>query len=83
MKLFLLDYIVEHDDRHAGNIGILRCSETGKILSQSLFYDFNWCFSGYSVDIPLITFYEYSHAVEDFINRVTFSTAMSNNILKK
>ena len=52
MALFIVDYLVEHDDRHWGNYGFLRDSKTGEYLSMAPFYDFDWSWSGAAVPLP-------------------------------
>ena len=68
--LLLVDYLVEHDDRHSGNIGHLRCANTGKFLKMAPFYDFDWCFSSYSIPLPEKMFCDYNDVVTDFCSRV-------------
>ena len=71
VNLLLLDYIVEHDDRHSGNIGILRCSHTGRRLdTMSPWYDFDWCFSDNVIPLPGIIFADYRDLVSDFVTKV-------------
>jgi hypothetical protein len=50
--LFVIDYLVEHDDRHRGNLGMLRDTNTGAYLGMAPYYDFNWAWSGESVALP-------------------------------
>lgn len=69
--MLLLDYIVEHDDRHAGNIGHLRSSLTGEILGMAPFFDFDCCFSSAVIPPPMSIFVDYSEEVDDFVRRVS------------
>jgi len=50
--LFVVDYLVEHDDRHWGNYGFLRDTNTGDYLSMAPYYDFDWSWSGAVVPLP-------------------------------
>jgi hypothetical protein len=50
--LFAVDYLVEHDDRHWGNIGILRDANTGAYISMAPYFDFDWIWTGFSVELP-------------------------------
>ena len=68
--LLLIDYLVEHDDRHSGNIGHLRCANTGKFLKMAPFYDFDWCFSSFSIPLPEKLFSNFNDTVKDFCDRV-------------
>jgi hypothetical protein len=52
VALFVLDYLVEHDDRHWGNLGWLRDTETGEYLRMSPYYDFDWAWSDGVVALP-------------------------------
>jgi len=52
VALFVVDYLVEHDDRHWGNYGFLRDSNTGEYLSMAPYYDFDWSWSGAVVPLP-------------------------------
>jgi len=52
VELFVVDYLVEHDDRHWGNYGFLRDSNTGEYLSMAPFYDFDWSWSDAVVPLP-------------------------------
>jgi len=52
VALFVVDYLVEHDDRHWGNYGFLRDSNTGEYLSMAPYYDFDWSWSGSVVPLP-------------------------------
>ena len=71
VKLLLVDYLVEHDDRHSGNIGILRCSKSGKrLLQMAPWYDFDWCFSDNVTPIPNIVFDKFTNTVDFFIQKV-------------
>ena len=67
INLLLLDYLVEHDDRHSGNIGHLRDADSGKILGMAPFYDFDWCFSSYSLPLPDKVFKYYIGIINQFI----------------
>jgi len=50
--LFVVDYLVEHDDRHWGNIGFIRDSDTGQYLSMAPYYDFDWVWTDGVVKLP-------------------------------
>ena len=50
--LFVVDYLVEHDDRHWGNLGFIRDSETGQYLSMAPYYDFDWVWTDGVVRLP-------------------------------
>jgi len=52
VALFVVDYLVEHDDRHWGNYGFLRDSNTGEYISMAPYYDFDWSWSSAVVALP-------------------------------
>lgn len=52
VSLFVLDYLVEHDDRHWGNFGFIRDSNTGEYLSMAPYYDFDWIWSDGTIPLP-------------------------------
>ena len=52
VSLFVLDYLVEHDDRHWGNFGYLRDSNTGQYLGMAYYYDFDWAWSDAVIPLP-------------------------------
>jgi len=52
VALFVIDYLVEHDDRHWGNYGFLRNSNTGEYISMAPYYDFDWSWSSAVVPLP-------------------------------
>ena len=60
VALFVVDYLVEHDDRHWGNYGFLRDSNTGEYLSMAPYYDFDWAWSGAVVPLPENAFSNHS-----------------------
>ena len=83
VKLLLIDYIVEHDDRHSGNVGILRCSETGRRLRRMApWYDFDWCFSDNVIPIPNLVFTDYRDLAMDFVAMVE-NLLLSSKIIAK
>jgi len=52
VSLFVLDYLVEHDDRHWGNFGFLRNTDTGDYTGMAYFYDFDWAWSDATIPLP-------------------------------
>ena len=52
VALFVIDYLVEHDDRHWGNYGFLRSANTGEYVSMAPYYDFDWSWSSAVVPLP-------------------------------
>ena len=66
VALFVVDYLVEHDDRHWGNYGFMRNSDTGEYEGMSPYYDFDWVWSDGVVALPNNAIGEYS----DFIGKL-------------
>lgn len=59
VSLFVVDYIVEHDDRHDGNFGFLRNADTGEYASMAPYFDFDWAFCSNCTPLPEIAFKKY------------------------
>jgi len=59
VTLFVIDYLVEHDDRHWGNYGFLRDANTGEYLKMAPYYDFDWAWSGGVTPLPGNAFQHY------------------------
>ena len=60
VALFTVDYLVEHDDRHWGNLGYLRSADTGQYLSMAPYYDFDWAWSDGVAPLPANAMSEHS-----------------------
>ena len=52
VALFVIDYLVEHDDRHWGNIGFIRDADSGSYISMAPYYDFDWVWTDSVVNLP-------------------------------
>ena len=63
VTLFVIDYLVEHDDRHWGNYGFLRDANTGMYLGMAPYYDFDWAWSGGVVQLPGNAFEGFSELI--------------------
>jgi len=65
VSLFVLDYLVEHDDRHWGNFGFMKDTTTGRYTGMAYYYDFDWAWSGAVVPLPANAIAKYpNHIVE-------------------
>jgi len=60
VTLFVIDYLVEHDDRHWGNYGFLRSTNSGEYLSMAPYFDFDWAWSGGVILLPDAAFENYN-----------------------
>ena len=69
VALFVIDYLVEHDDRHSGNYGFLRSTSTGEYLSMAPFYDFDWAWSGAIVDLPKLAWEKHGSYICNLCHR--------------
>jgi len=63
VALFVVDYLVEHDDRHWGNYGFLRNSNTGEYISMAPYYDFDWSWSDAVVVLPDNAYRNYNDVI--------------------
>ena len=52
VALFVIDYLVESDDRHWGNIGFIRDANTGEYVSMAPYFDFDWIWADWPVALP-------------------------------
>jgi len=74
VTLFVIDYLVEHDDRHWGNYGFLRSSNTGEYVSMAPYYDFDWSWSDSVVALPDNAYRDYSDLIRSLCeNALHFS----------
>jgi excisionase family DNA binding protein len=69
VALFVVDFLVEHDDRHWGNYGFLRDCNTGEYLSMAPYYDFDWSWTGGVVPLPANAFDAYSGLISDLCTK--------------
>ena len=52
VALFVVDYLIENNDRHPDDYGFLRSSETGEYVSMAPYFNFDRAWSGESVALP-------------------------------
>jgi len=64
VALFVVDYLVEHDDRHWGNYGFLRNADTGEYMGMSPYYDFDWVWSDGVVQLPENAVHDYGDYIK-------------------
>ena len=69
VSLFVIDYLVEHDDRHWGNYGFLRSSNTGEYISMAPYYDFDWSWSGAVVALPDNAYQNYGDVIRSLCEK--------------
>jgi len=75
VALLVLDYLVEHDDRHRGNLGFLRDTNTGEYLKMAPFYDFDWAWSGGVTKLPGNAFEKHSTFIKDLCRKAQGASA--------
>ncbi|MCL2086647.1 MAG: hypothetical protein FWH05_03530 [Oscillospiraceae bacterium] len=63
VTLFVVDYLVEHDDRHWGNYGFMRNADTGEYEGMSPYYDFDWLWTDGVVPLPQIAVEKYGDLI--------------------
>lgn len=69
VSLFVLDYLCENDNRHGGNLGVLRNSKTGEYLSMAPYYDFNRAWSGNVLALPKNALPSFSKLISSLAER--------------
>jgi len=52
VALFVVDYLVENNDRHADDYGFLRDTGTGEYISMAPYHNFDWAWSGDAIALP-------------------------------
>ena len=72
VSLFVVDYLVEHDDRHWGNYGFLRSSNTGEYISMAPYYDFDWSWSSAVVALPENAYRSHSDVIGSICEQAIF-----------
>jgi len=86
VALFVVDYLVEHDDRHWGNYGFLRNSNTGEYISMAPYYDFDWSWSNAVVALPNNAYSNHSDIIRSLCdNAIKYSDKFEHKdtILKR
>ena len=71
--LFVVDYLVEHDDRHWGNLGFIRDSDTGEYLSMAPYYDFDWVWTDGVARLP-------DNAIENYSGYIAYLCEKANAV---
>ena len=62
--LFTVDYLIESDDRHWGNVGLLRDADTGEYLGMAPYYDFDWIWTDGVIPLPSSAIHEHSKYIK-------------------
>ena len=85
VTLFVIDFLVEHDDRHWGNYGFLRDADTGKYLGMSPYYDFDWVWTNGVIPLPKNAISKYGELIADICYKAkAVSTEFTQgNIIRK
>jgi len=85
VALFVVDYLVEHNDRNCGKFGFLRDSNTGEYISMAPYYDFDSIWTGETAALPYNAMQGYREYISDLCHW-TISVADSfefESILKR
>jgi hypothetical protein len=69
VALIVLDYLVEHDDRHSGNLGFIRCANTGKYMAMAPYYDFDWSWSDGVIPLPANAYENHSAFIRELCSQ--------------
>ena len=65
VTLFIIDYLVENNDRHPDDYGYLRDSNTGEYISMAPYHNFDWVWSGEAVALPDSAWQEHRGYIRD------------------
>jgi len=66
VALFVLDYLVENNDRHPDDYGCLRNTATGDYISMSPYHNFDWAWSGDVIALPESALRGYKGYIHEF-----------------
>jgi len=65
VALFVIDYLIENNDRQTDDYGYLRCTETGEHLLMAPFHNFDRAWSGESIALPTAAWHGYRDYIHD------------------
>jgi len=83
VALFTLDYLVEHDDRHWGNYGFLRDSNSGEYLGMAHYYDFDWAWSDGVIPLPQMALTDYKLYIQELCKKSIEISSMFDSPYKE
>jgi len=69
VALFVVDYLIENNDRQADDYGFLRSSNTGEYMSIAPYFNFDWIWTGNSVPLSKTALQEYREYIHDLCRR--------------
>jgi len=68
VALFVVDYLIENNDRHSGNYGFLRSTITGEYTAMAPYYDFDWMWTGEATPLPANAWKGYRGVIRNLCN---------------
>ena len=74
VALLVIDYLVEHDDRHFGNLGFMRDANIGKYLGMACYYDFDWAWSDGVTPLPNMAIQKYGSFIRQLCEKAMLIT---------
>jgi hypothetical protein len=69
VALFVIDYLVENNDRCMDDYGYLRDSNTGEYISMAPYHNFDWIWSGEAAALPDSAWQSYRGYIRDLCRR--------------
>ena len=69
VALFVLDYLIENNDRQHDDYGFLRNSNTGEYISMAPYHNFDWVWSGDIIPLPETAWQEYREYIHSLCRR--------------
>jgi len=69
VALFVIDYLVENNDRQLDDYGFLRSTATGEYVSMAPYHNFDWIWSGEAIALPVNAWQEYRGYIHDLCRR--------------
>jgi len=69
VALFVIDYLVENNDRHPDDYGFLRSANSGEYISMAPYYNFDWAWSGNVIALPDSAWQGYRGYIQNLCRR--------------
>ena len=69
VALFVIDYLVENNDRHPDDYGSLRSTKTGEYISMAPYHNFDRIWTGEVITLPDIVWQEHRDYIHDLCRK--------------
>jgi len=69
VALFVIDYLVENNDRQEDDYGFLRNANTGEYIGMAPYHNFDWIWSGETITLPKSALQDYRDYIHSICRR--------------